>query len=244
VPAEAPAGARAATPTAAAQATAGPEAELMRLQHTAGNKAVAGMMATVQTLPFFSNGSSRDKAAKAGQPTKAQPPAGGLPKVPSIAAHASGVAQGGSFGGHASVYLAVPFGDTLEYVFIDLVMDREAGKKAIDIRMMDLKSAWPGPSTSTTWNITPEGAKKAWTIARMFQLQKRKYSYNYLGIGYRAYNCALFAQKILEAAGVKRTAGIAFSTPLEVALGRNIPKLRQREKKQKGPAPIPAQYGV
>lgn len=216
----------------------------MRLQHTAGNKAVAGMMASVQTLPFFSKGSSKDKAPKAGRPTKARLHPGDLPRVPSIAAHASGVSEGGSFGGHASIYLAVPFGGDLEYVFIDLVMDREAGKKAIDVRMMDLKGAWPGPSTSTTWNITPEGANKAWTIARMFQLQKRKYSYNYLGIGYRAYNCALFAQKILEAAGVKRTAGLAFSTPLEVALGRKIPKLRKREKKQKGPAPIPAQYDV
>ena len=218
----------------------------MRLQHTAGNRAVASLVASVQTLKLpFSSRSAKGKAKpQAGAATKAKVLPGDLPSKPSIAVSASGVAQGGSFGGHAMIYLAVPFGGDMEYMFIDLVMDREAGKKAIDIRIKDLNGGWPGPSTSTTWSITPEGANKAWVKAKFFQLQKRKYSYSYLGIGYRQYNCAVFAEKILEAAGVKRSAGLLVSTPLEVALGKKLPSLRKKERKKSGPAPVPAQYDI
>jgi hypothetical protein len=222
-----------------------PEAQLLHLQHTAGNKAVSGLVASVQTLPF-GLGSSKDKGkAKTGAPQVLKVPSGTKPTQPAIAASASGVAQGGSFGGHASVYIAVPFDGQLEYYFVDLVLDQSGGKKgAIDIRVMEMRGGWPGPETSTTWGIDAGKALNAYMRAKFFAIEKRKYTYNYFGIGYRAYNCALFAEKILAAAGVSQSSGLLVSTPLEVALGRKLPKMRKREKKQKGPAPIPAQYEI
>ena len=185
------------------------------------------------------------KKAKAGAPSKLKVPSGELPKTPAIAAHASGVAQGGSFGGHASVYLAVPYDGQLEYYFIDLVLNQSGDKKgAIDIRIKDLRGGWPGENTSTTWSISTAGAQSAHFRAQGFARYKDTYKYNYFGIGKRAYNCALFAEKILQAAGVNQSSGLIFSTPLEAALGKKVPKMRKREKKQKGPAPIPAQYDV
>lgn len=216
----------------------------MRLQHTAGNRAVAGMVASVQTLPW-SRSSSDKKQPKTGAPAVMKLMPGEAPRRPAIAASASGVAQGGSFGGHASVYIAVPIDGDMEYFFVDLVLDQNARKKgAIDIRVMDMRTQWPGASTSTTWSVTPEGARAALLKAKFFAIDKRKYTYNYFGIGYRAYNCALFAEKILQAAGVKQSAGLVVSTPLEVALGKKLPSMRKKEKKRKGPAPVPAQYEI
>jgi hypothetical protein len=135
----------------------------------------------------------------------------------------------------------------MTYYFIDLIIDHEAPKKrAIDIRIRPLKGEeWAPSGTSTTWNVTPEGALKALEKAREFETNRSKYTYSRLGIGFRRYNCALFAEKIIQAAGVKATAGILASTPLELALGKKLPERRKREKKKEaGPAPIPAQYEI
>jgi hypothetical protein len=133
----------------------------------------------------------------------------------------------------------------MAYYFIDLIIDQDAPKKrAIDIRIRPLKSAWPGPATSTTWNVSPAGAAAALAKAEEFQANRSKYSYSRLGIGFRRYNCALFAEKIIQAAGIKATAGLLASTPLELALGRKLPARRQREKKAAAAAPIPAQYEI
>jgi hypothetical protein len=244
VPAETPSSRHARRPADPDQGAAGPEAELLHLQQTAGNKAVAGLVASVQTLPFGLGSRGKDKP-KTTAPSVLKLPSGGKPTQPAIAASASGVAQGGSFGGHASVYIAVPLDGKLEYYFVDLVLDQSGNKKgAIDIRVMEMRGGWPGPETSTTWGIDGGQALNAFMRAKFFAIDARKYTYNYFGIGYRAYNCALFAEKILAAAGVKQSAGLVISTPLEVALGRKLPKMRKREKKQKGPAPIPAQYDI
>lgn len=243
--AEVPMSARARKPAEADHGRAGPEARLLQLQRAAGNKAVTELVTSVQTLPFGLGSSRRKAKPKEAAPAVMKLRPGEPPSRPAIAASASGVAQGGSFGGHASVYLAVPFEGDMDYYFIDLVLDQSGSKKgAIDIRVMDMLTQWPGASTSTTWSVTPEGALAALLKAKTFANEKRKYTYNYFGIGYRAYNCALFAEKILAAAGVNQTSGRLVSTPLEVALGRKLPKMRKREKKAKGPAPIPAQYEI
>jgi hypothetical protein len=249
MPADGAAAARAPGSARRDRAPDGPQAELLHLQQTAGNQAVTGLMTSVQALSFSmplpSKYKNRKAAPKAAGPAKIKVPPGGAPDRPAIAATASGVAQGGSFGGHAAVFLALPFEGDMAYFFIDLVLDGNARKKgAIDIRVMESRTPWPGESTSTTWGITEDAAKAALAKARDFEMNKRKYTYNYFGIGYRSYNCALFAEKILQAAGVNQTAGLVVSTPLEVALGRKLPKRRKREKKAKGPAPIPAQYEI
>lgn len=215
-----------------------PESALLRLQHSAGNRAVAGLVASVQTA-----------RSTGGPATIAKPKPGELPTTPSIAASASGVAMGGSFGDHATVFLAAPKGGQpggpVEHFFIDLIIDREAPRKrAIDIRIRPLKGSWPDATTSTTWNISGTGAIAALGRAMEFAANRSKYSYSRLGIGFRRYNCALFAEKILQAAGVKASAGILASTPLELALGKKLPGRRKPEQKPTGPAPVPAQYDI
>jgi hypothetical protein len=216
------------------------ESGLLQLQRTVGNQAVMRMLA-VQRL-----GRSR------GAPQAAQLEPGKLPTVASIAAHASGVGPG-SFGDHATVFLAVSTGDPakpMEYHFIDLVLDQDSDRKgAVRIRIVPMKgsSSWPGPDTSTTWELTDAQARAALAKAQEFQANQAKYKYNVLGIGWRRYNCALFVEKILEAGGVKRSAGVIFSTPLEVATGKKVPERRQRgagaEAEPAAPA-IPAQYDI
>jgi hypothetical protein len=238
LPVDGAAAARAGGSARGERTPAAAEPELMRLQHTAGNKAVAGLVASVQTA----RGSSAAAVATPPRP-------GELPRSPSIAASASGIAMGGSFGDHATVFLAAPKGGqpggALDYFFIDLIIDREAPRKrAIDIRIRPLKGSWPDAATSTTWNVSGTGAIAALGKAMEFAANRSKYSYSRLGIGFRRYNCALFAEKILQAAGVNRTAGLLASTPLELAMGKKLPERRKREKKATGPAPIPAQYDI
>jgi len=223
----------------APEAASGPASTLLRLQRTAGNRAVTDLVsATVQT--------ARTRTAEA---SIAQPLQGGLPKTPSIAASASGISQGGSFGDHSTVFLAAPKGGkpggAVEYYFIDLIIDGNADRKrAIDIRIRPLKGGWPDPATSTTWNVSGTGALAALAKAQEFEANRSKYTYSRLGIGPRRYNCALFAEKILQAAGVKRSAGLIASTPLELALGKKLPGRRKKQPKPAAEPAIPAQYDI
>ena len=50
------------------------------------------------------------------------------------------------------------------------------------------------------------------------------YKYNAAGLGVNRYNCALFSEEVLGAAGVQRSAGLVVSTPYEVATGQKAPR--------------------
>jgi hypothetical protein len=91
-----------------------------------------------------------------------------------------------------------------------------------------MQTAWPGPETSTTWAITNAQAEAALARARYFQDHASEFTYSKLGIGPKRYNCALFVEAILKAAGVNRSAGLIASTPLEVARGKKFPRARKQ----------------
>jgi hypothetical protein len=81
---------------------------LLRLQRSVGNQAVGRILgATIQR-----------GGPGAGAPQAVAPPAAGnKPTVPSIAAHASGLAGGSSFGDHAAIYLALRKGMLLSPIW-------------------------------------------------------------------------------------------------------------------------------
>jgi hypothetical protein len=197
---------------------------LLHLQRAVGNQAVGRLLgATVQR-----------GGPGAGAPQAVAPPAAGnKPTMPSIAAHASGLAGGSSFGDHAAIYLALrkgsPAQPIMAYLFIDLIHDTAEGarKGAVKFRVVPMKTAWPGPDTSTTWAITNAQAEAALARARYFEAHAGEFTYSKLGIGPKRYNCALFVEKILKAAGVNRSAGLIASTPLEVARGKKFPRSRK-----------------
>lgn len=91
--------------------------------------------------------------------------------------------------------------------------------QGVDIRISKA-IGWAAPGDSTTWQISGTKAKAAYRKAEHFQKRQSRYWYSPLGIGWRGYNCANFAEAILKAAGVRRSAGLIFSTPSELAFGK------------------------
>jgi len=218
---------------------------LLHLQRTVGNQAVSRLLgAPIQ------RGGRGAGAPPAGAPAAA----GNKPTTPSIAASAWGLAGGASFGDHAAIYLALQKGSPAQpimaYLFIDLIHDTAAGarKGAVTFRVEPMQTAWPDPATSTTWPITNAHAEAALARARYFQDHASDFTYSKLGIGPKRYNCALFVEKILKAAGVNQSAGLIASTPLEVAKGKKLPSWRKRAMPGRAapaaPAAVPAQYDL
>jgi hypothetical protein len=81
---------------------------------------------------------------------------------------------------------------------------------------------WPDPGASTTWEISNEQARAALDRAEHWRSNEAAYTYNRLGIGLNSYNCAQFAESVLQGAGIDQSAGLVFATPLEVATGQKV----------------------
>jgi hypothetical protein len=81
---------------------------------------------------------------------------------------------------------------------------------------------WCDPARSSHWDRTDSQAQAAYDAALEFQRNQKKYWYSRLGIGWRGHNCASFAEKILKAAGVKRSAGTIFSTPSQLVTNKRF----------------------
>jgi hypothetical protein len=57
-------------------------------------------------------------------------------------------------------------------------------------------------------------------------------------MGYRGWNCAKFSEKVVQAAGVKATSGLAFKTPTELVSGKKLPMWSLSWKSKEGRALI------
>ncbi|MFC2023441.1 hypothetical protein ACFLT5_01750 [Chloroflexota bacterium] len=211
--------------------------DVRHLQRTVGNRAVSRLLSgTIQ----------RVKATKVTRSNKE------LPTEPSIAANAS---RGSTWGVHASIFLARGKPKAMQYQKIDLTYGKHGklgtmaklGKslfgrhgdkeKGVKINVEDATS-WIDPGTSTTWQIKNEQAQAAYDKGLAFEKNQDKYWYSHLGIGWRGYNCAKFAEKILQAAGIKRTSGLIFKTPSELVTGKKLPKWSLSWKSKQGKALI------
>jgi RHS repeat-associated protein len=158
---------------------------------------------------------------------------GGQPRVPTITVFASANPTGGKlgpdFGGHATIFLAVPAGTAedpsrMDYRFIDIEL-KENDRRAFEVRVKTNTQGWPDPSTSTTWEISNDQARAALDRAEHLHENEGAYTYGYLGIGLNRYNCALIAENVLQGAGIKQSSGLIISTPLQVATGERLPRL-------------------
>jgi len=158
---------------------------------------------------------------------------GGLPEVPSITVTTSADERSGGidFGGHATVYLAVPSAadpTRLDYRRIDIKVD-DNNKSAFHVRILDAEreefGRWPDPSVSTTWEIGNDQARAALDRATHLKENEASYKYGVSGLGLNRYNCAQIAENVLQGAGIKQSAGLVFATPLEVATGQKVPRL-------------------
>jgi hypothetical protein len=216
--------------------------QVLHLQRTVGNHAVGQLLTgTIQR----SKGKTKvDRSNK------------DLPAGPSIAATAS---RGSRWGAHANVFLAKGKPRKMEYYKIDLTYGEHgnlgssarSGKsvsgrhgkrlskkeKGIKIQIQEA-TAWAEPKASATWRIKNHQAQKAYDQAEHFQKNQKKYWYSPWGIGWRGYNCARFAEKIVKAAGVKATAGWLIKTPSELVSGKKWGMMSLRTKSKETQALI------
>jgi hypothetical protein len=199
--------------------------DVLQLQRTIGNRAVTRLLAGETTIQR-----GKDDSTIAPRTTR------DLPTTPSIAASAS---RGPTrWGNHACIFLARGAPDAMQYYKIDLLYgnpgdelgssaassratsgEAQEGRNGVNITIVDA-TAWADPETSTTWQITDDQAQAAYARADEFRTNQGKYWYSHTGIGWRGHNCSTFAEAILKAAGVNRSAGWLFSTPSELATGQ------------------------
>jgi RHS repeat-associated protein len=153
--------------------------------------------------------------------------AGEHPQVPTITVTYTGANPGVDYGGHSAVYLAMPSQDDpnrLDYRRVDLTLS-DAGNRAIEIRISAVdQRGWPDPQRSSSWEIDNDQARAALAFAEHFGQNADNYKYNAAGVGVNRYNCAVFSEEVLGAAGVQRSAGLIVSTPYEVATGQKAPR--------------------
>jgi hypothetical protein len=216
---------------------------VLHLQRTVGNHAVGQLLTgTIQRV--------KGKAKKVKRSNR------DLPAGPSIAATAS---RGSRWGAHANVFLAKGKPGEMEYFKIDLTYGEHGGlgssarsgksvfgrrgkgltkeQKGIKIQIQEA-TAWCEPKASTTWRIKNDKAQKAYDRAVKFEKNQKKYWYSPWGIGWRGYNCARFAEKIIRAAGVKATAGWLIKTPSELVSGKKWGMMNLRSKSKETQALI------
>ncbi len=152
-----------------------------------------------------------------------------------------------AYGGHTVIYLAVPGGTaanpTMKHYRLDLHPDQspESRDGAVQINVVPVDArGWPDPKESTSWRIGDEQAQAALARAVVFRRHQADYTYGYTGVGCNRYNCSLFAEKILKAAGVKQSSGLIFSTPLELVKNQKLPNRPQpKEAAAEAPATEP-----
>jgi len=161
------------------------------------------------------------------------------PPYSAIAARVhTGGTGGETFGGkgrHASLYLRGGTDPDWDDKWIDLGV--KEGKIYVNVVPM---TNWPPPNESTTWQITKQGAADAlakshfqkWLIEKGEEVRQRvqkegkktpesfkekKYAYWFPTLNKHWENCSSFAEKILKAAGIERSAGFIFKIPAWLA---------------------------
>jgi RHS repeat-associated protein len=191
---------------------------------------------------------------------------GDFPKVPTITVMYTGRDPSVDFGGHSVVFLAAPSQDDpnrLDYHYIDLRVASKATGEPFDINVLPIDGrGWPDPQRSSSWEISDDQARGALQAAEHYNSDK--YTYSRTGLGVNRYNCALFAEKVLDGAGVQQSSGLVISTPYELVTGKaprpsiskifaNIKQSFQRRaaavqaapqelRRQEVEVPIPARY--
>ena len=198
---------------------------LLSLQRHAGNRAVSRLVAAgTGGRPWGPRRPTSTAVQRAGgdNPNEIGPFKGqSQPTTPSICADAS-LGEGDRIGSHAAVYLATRDGEGLQYWKIDLALSYGADDQpdgGIEIRINPFK-LWGREGKSRTWPIDSAAANAALAAARDFSSRQGEFRYNKIGLGYKRYNCALFVERILRAAGIEASAGLIVSTPKQVATGR------------------------
>jgi hypothetical protein len=213
--------------------------DVLHLQRTVGNRAVGQLLSgTIQRLK---------------QAPKVKRTNRDYPTEPSIAVNAS---RGSTWGVHAAVFIASGKPRAMNYEKVHLtyathddtklnwraklnrsLFGRKKKESQRGVKIETVKATeWLDPRTSTTWRISNFRAKKAYDKARQIERIQEKLWYSHTGIGYRGWNCARFAEKVVQAAGVKATSGWAFKTPTELVSGTKLPMWSLSWKSKEGKA--------